>query len=200
MDIQQLLSSSKVAERKKAIKQIEKENRTDLIPALIAALEKELESQKMWQSQGAMITALGNLKATPALGIIEKICVENKEHDLVTIFAAKAFVRIKKEDSKDVNPVLELLEIGGYSVVTGAFFAIGEDKMIFSNDEIITLFNFAENYPKKWVRGTMDIRNGLAQAAINWPFEVVEEFLNTCTSQTHDPTLANTAKKVQAAQ
>ncbi len=200
MDIQQLLSSSKVAERRKAIKQIEKENRTDLIPALIAALEKELESPKMWQSQGEMITALGNLKATPALDIIEKICAENKEHDLVTIFAAKAFVRIKKEGNKDVNPVLELLQIGGYSIVTGAFLAIGEDQMIFSNDEIITLLNFAENYQKKWVRGTMDIRNGLVQAAINWPFEIVENFVKTCASQTDDPTLSSAAKKVLSTQ
>jgi hypothetical protein len=198
MDVKQLLNSSKVADRKKAAKRIEKDGRIDLLPDLIVALEKELENPKKWESQGIMINVLGNLKASNALAIVQDLCSQNKEHDLVTIFAARAFVRIRKENNNDIRPINELLGIGGYSIVSGAFMAIGEDKMIFKNDEIAALLDFAENYPKKWVRGTMDIRNGLAQAAINWPFEIIENFINGCVSQTDDPTLANTAKKVLA--
>ena len=194
------LNSTKSGERKKAAKKIGKENRTELGEALLNALIKELENSKAWEAQSLMITSLGVIQEKKALQILKNICLENKEHDLVTNFAARAYVRIQRENLSDISPINELLKFGKFSVVSGAFEVIGEDQMLFSKDEISSLIEFANKFPAKVIRGVIDFRIGLVNACINWDKDITKEFLQSCIDQTDDVTLKNAAIKVKSKQ
>ena len=191
------LYSSRAKDRLKAAKQIGSQQIISLSDDLLKKLLEELNNPNAWEIQSAMITSLGILKNEAALPLISAICNENKEKDLVTSQAAKAYVRIKRKDLRDFKPILDLLEFGKYAVLDGAFRAIGEDKMQFSDEEIEYVIDYVNKIPVKKEMGYMDIRNGIALACIDWnkDLNAVSNFLNECVKQDHDKTLAKVASK-----
>ena len=125
-----------------------------------------------------MIHALGLIGNHDALDSIYDIVLGNKEHDMLTIAAATAYCRLARKSQNDVGPVLKLIENGGFSVVTGAFQAVGCDRMIPSREEILRILEYAVRFDH--VTGYGDPRYGVAVAAAGWDGIETNRFLQAC--------------------
>lgn len=178
MEIRELLNSRKVAEREKAAKYIGKELCYEFSEELFQAYLNEAKSAKTWNAQSLMIEALGLIGNKNSLEYITRICEKNIEHDYITIRAASAFVRLKRIGMDDATPAIELLEMGNYSVVHGAYITIGYDKMMPSEFQINELLKYANKF--KIRTGYSDVRYGLAAAAAGWDQNLVKTFLESC--------------------
>ena len=105
-DIQELksrLTSSKIGDRRKAIKAITKERISELAENLFTLYLQEKQKNKSWEIQCELIDGLGLLNYKPALPAIEEICTTNEEHDMITIKAAGCFLRLSRSDLNDIS-------------------------------------------------------------------------------------------------
>lgn len=179
------LNSSKSAKRRSAAKRIGKKNLIGLTEDLFSAYQTEKLDSRTWETQKEMILSLGLLDCKKVeedlLGIINL----NKEHDMITSVAAASYVRIKRNSLSDGTIILSLIERGNYSVISGTFTALAQDKMTPPNDDIARIIDYSKdlNIRKDYVGsefGLMDPRIGLAIACHNWPKELTHEFLNYC--------------------
>lgn len=184
-EILQKLSSTKSQDRKKAAQEIGKQDLQSLGNELLAAFDKELLDKKTWETQTAMIQALGQIRFAAALPQVEKIVRENLPKDTITIAAAKCYIRLMRESSDDAGSVIELLEFGSISVVTGALRVLAEDQIIPKKEEIAAILQLSWNINKHKDRiglewALIDPRNYLALACANWDPALTAPFLEHC--------------------
>lgn len=191
--LRQNLRSTKSAVRRKAAHQIGKSRLYALGNELFSAFLQEQLDARTWETQVAMIRALGEIHYVDALPRINSICENNKAFDAITGAAAMAYVRLKRIRSDDATPVIQLLKMGDYSVTMGALDALGYDRMKPTNDEIITILALVGTKEFTRPKGTGDPRYGLAAAAAGWSLSLVKEFLTGCT-ETNDVPLRYVAE------
>jgi hypothetical protein len=190
-DIQQGLVSKKAADRVRAAKAITKGKVVSLTDDLFAAYVKERADTRTWEAQTEMIRALGVLDHKPALPLLTEIVRKNEPHDLITATAATSFVQLKRTSLNDAKPVLELLEFGNLSVITGALNVLAIDRMVPPKSEAEKIIQFSWNINKHKDRlgqewGYIDPRMHLAIACAGWDPTVAHDFLIHCiaTAQT----------------
>lgn len=179
-EIKEQLSSSKVADRKKGAKIIGKEFLKELGDDLWAAYLKQVTIVNSWEAQIMMINSLGLIRYKPAKDSLYQICLDNKEHDMITIYAAMAYSRIMRTSDNDVSPVFDLFKFGGFSVIDGALRCISADRLMLQEEEIKRLISLTENFPQKHEVGLGDLRIGLACACAGWDKNLVSGFLERC--------------------
>jgi HEAT repeat protein len=170
-------SSSK---RRQTARQIAKQLIRESGSALHSAFLKERKDPRTWETQVEMVRALGLIGNHEAIDSIYEIVLENKEHDMLTIAAATAYCQLARKSQNDAGPVLRLVENGGFSVVTGAFMALGCDRMIPSREEISRILECAGHFDH--VKGYGDPRYGAAVAAAGWDGVETSNFLQACLS------------------
>jgi hypothetical protein len=179
-DIEKLLNSGSTPNVRKAAKSIAKLGIGRLAPELQERLVEILPNSKLWETQVEIIKTLGLLNYKPSLIQIEEICQANKDQDMVTFAAATAYVRLKRENLEDVEPVFYLLNKGGYAVTCGALDALGYDRMMPANEDINQLISQCFDLRSPNPRGLSDPRYGLAAACAGWSKQLVEPFLLHC--------------------
>lgn len=190
-EIIQRLSSKKSADRLSAAKRISKENIAAVGEELFSAYIKETNDKRTWETQSEMVKALGCIGYKPALGHIEKIVRENIPHDMITMNATTAFVQLKRKNIYDAQPVLELLTFGRISVITGAFRALSNDKMLPPKNEIEEILEISWDINKHKDRigqefGLIDPRMYVAAACAGWDSTLTVGFLNHCIATAFD--------------
>jgi hypothetical protein len=183
--IHQKLISKKAADRTRAAKAIAKELIHSLKVDLHSAYLKEIKEERTWQTQVEMINALGKLNAKEALPEIEAIVRQNKPHDMITVSASAAFIRLNRKSTNDAQPTLELLDFGSVSVISGALQPLAVDQMTPSESEIKELLKLCWDINKHKDRigqeyGLVDSRLYPAAACANWDRKLTEGFLNHC--------------------
>jgi len=183
--IHQKLTSKKAADRTRAAKAIAKDLIVSLRDELHAAYLKEIKDERTWKTQVEMLDALGKLNSQDALPEIESIVRLNKPHDMITVSASAAFVRIERESKNDAKPILDLLDFGSVSVVCGALQPLAIDQMMPSDSEISELLKQCWDINKHKDRigqeyGLIDSRLYPAAACANWNKELTEDFLTHC--------------------
>lgn len=179
-EIKQQLSSSKVADRKKGAKIIGKEFLKELGDDLWAAYLKQVNIANSWEAQIMMINSLGLIRYKPAKSNFYKICLDNKDHDMITCYAAMAYTRIMRTSDNDISPVFDLFKFGGFSVINGALRGIAADKLIPQKEKIERLITVVGKIPQKHEVGYSDLRIGLACACAGWDKHLVSGFLERC--------------------
>lgn len=185
---QELLQSGKVSDRKKGIKQVQKNNIHELGDDLLILLNKELEKSKSWELIVSIIDTLGLLKYEISLPLLKKICKENKEMDMVTAAASKAYCRITRKDLTDVASVLEFLTFGKFAVVNGALKSVGIDRVVPSEKDQYDLITRINNAGFEREKGYSDVRMGLALACAGWKKnDIVKSFLEQCINSNYSP-------------
>ena len=178
------LIAGKAGLRRAAAKYIGKNNITESGKLLWDAYQNELKNSKGWETQVEMIKSLGLIGFKDSKDAFYKICKENKEHDMITSSAAKAYVRLARLSLQDISPVLDLLTFGKFEVVSSAFEVLGEDKMMPSLNEIIFLLDYVSKSAIVKEKGYTDFRIGLVCACAGWK-EIPEVvlFLNECVKE-----------------
>ncbi|SHG14859.1 hypothetical protein [Pedobacter caeni] len=193
-EIKKMLSSSKVADRKKAAKFIGKEGLSIAGDDLWAAYLKQTRIVNSWEAQIMMINSLGLIRYKPAREHLYKICRENKDHDMITCYTSMAYMRIMRTSDHDVSAVFDLLAFGDFSVINGALRGIAADKLMLKNEEIERLIHMVEKFPQKHEIGYCDLRIGLACACAGWDRNLVHGFLEGCFTSA-DKELVKVAEK-----
>lgn len=190
MDIDTIKNSlldKKSAIRRKAAKEIGKNNLFDLGNELFELYKKESESLKSWEIQMEIIKSIGLIKYLGAYKVLEQICLKNVEDSIITTVAGEAYVRIKRSSIHDAKPVIEILKYGKHSLIAGAFDALGYDRMLPPDEEIVELIKLSEKPECKVAPQFDDPRYGLAAAAAGWKKELVEAFLLNCMQSNNEP-------------
>jgi hypothetical protein len=184
-EIRGKLFSKKSPDRRRAAKAIEKNKIVELGEELYKKYMEERQDKRTWETQWAMINALGAIDYKKSLDIITEIVKENIPHDTITSGAARAYVRLKRKSINDGKPVLELLNFGSYSVIGGALEALAYDQMMPDNETIEKIIKICWDIHKHKDRvgleyGLGDRRIYLAIACANWDRNLTEAFLNHC--------------------
>lgn len=178
------LTASKSTLRRVAAKLIGKNKITELGKPLWGAYQNEIKNPKAWEIQVEIIKSLGLIGFKESKEAFYKICKENKEHDMVTSSATKAYIRIARTNIQDVNPILDLLSFGKFEVVSSAFEVLGEDKMMPSLKEIIFFLDYVSKSAIVNEKGYTDFRIGLVCACAGWKgIPEVSVFLNECVKE-----------------
>lgn len=184
-EIKSKLHSTKSADRRRAAKEIGKLKLADFADDLYKAYLEEATDKRTWETQVAMILALGLIDNKNALGEIEKIVKLNNPYDSITSAAAETYVRLKRQSLNDASPSLELLKFGGLSVVDGCLNPIGYDKMMPGENQIKELIKLSWDLHKHKDRvgkeaGFCDPRYGLAAGCAGWDSQLTKDFLEHC--------------------
>jgi len=166
--------------RRSAAKKIGKNQLKQLGDDLYTAYIKEHQDKRTWETQTEMIIALGKIGYTKALPDLKTIIDKNEPHDMITIAAARSYVRLKRRDLSDVRPVIELLETGNLSVLNGATDILTFDDMTPSEEDIKTIISIldAKNEKEISIRGLGDPRQGLISAMSKWKDLTSQNYLN----------------------
>lgn len=177
--VQAELADKKSPIRRRAAKKIGKHNLTSLGDELLSAYLKEREDERTWETQCAMIWALGKLKHKAALPYLAEITDRNKAMDSITSAAALSYVRIARKDTNDIAPILQLTAKGAHSVFCGAIEALPFDKVIPPPEEQRRLIELFDNTPVEtyYVRGCGDARMHLMSAMARWDKVITEEYI-----------------------
>lgn len=183
-EIHSNLIASKLTLRRAAAKLIGKNEIIELGEPLWNAYQNEIKNPKAWETQVEMIKSLGLIRFKESKEAFYKICKENKEHDMVTSSAVKAYVRIARANIQDVNPILDLLSFGKFEVVSSAFEVLGEDKMMPPLKEILFFLDYVSKSTIVNEKGYTDFRVGLMCACAGWKgIPEVSVFLNECIKE-----------------
>lgn len=179
-EVEELLAKQTVSNYKKAAKIILTNDLTEYCHPLVTYVEKLLITRKSYDTICKLIEVIGQLNCQSAVSILEKICNEDSEHDLITIYASKAYIRLVRKNLSDVTKIIEFLKSKKWSVKQGALYALGYDKMVpltVEQEEIIKLsWNFGDNK----VQGLLDPRYGIVAACAGWNADNVDDFLEFC--------------------
>lgn len=194
MDLENIiknLNSAKTVDRKRAAKDITKYKTVELGEALYEKYLIEKLDKRTWETQCEMILALGAVDFKKAIYEIEQIVRANLAHDMITSVSAMVYVQLKRKSINDGNPVLELLEFGSISVISGALKALAVDQMKPNRDEIQQILLHCKDLNKHPDRigyeyGIIDCRLYLAIACANWDIELTKNFLNHCIDTAYD--------------
>lgn len=179
------LTSKKSSDRRRAAKKIGKMKVTELGDDIYKAYLKEKNDKRTWETQTEMIKAIGEIRYKQAIVDIEIIVKQNTPHDMITSAAATSYIQLKMKSIKDASPVLELLEFGSVSVISGALRALAIEQLTPSKTEIEQIIAKCWNINKHKDRigyeyGLIDSRRYLAIACANWDKELTTDFLNHC--------------------
>jgi hypothetical protein len=181
------LIDAKSSVRRKASIEIGNLKMNELGDDLFQAYLEERKDVRTWETQMEMVKALGLIDYKKALEEVKAICEENEKDSMLTIIAAQAYVRLKRKSINDASPAIELLKFGGHSIAEGTYDALGYDKMLPSDEEIIQLIKLSEKVEFKVQPQFDDPRYGLAAAAAGWRKDLVSDFLSDCLLSSDEP-------------
>lgn len=173
------LESKQSAKRRSAAKKIGKNKLEQLGEELYKAYVKEREDKRTWETQTEMILALGRIGYSKTLDDLKLIIDRNEPHDMITIAAARSYVRLKRKNLNDAQPVIELLANGNLSVLNGATDILAFDEMHPSEEEIKTIISLLDSKNEKdiSIRGLGDPREGLLSAMSKWNDAASQSYL-----------------------
>ena len=165
--------------RRRAAKNIRKHNLVELGEELYLAYLHERKDKRTWETQMEMINALGKIRYTAVLPYLEEIIEKNKRLDAITSSAALAYIRITRQSSNDIKPVLHLLEHGNLSVIDGATAGLAYDKIVPSEEEQELMINLFSNISldKLYERGCFDPRENFLSALSQWDRNITKEYI-----------------------
>lgn len=174
-DLQNKISSK----RKSAAKKVGKNHLVQLGDNLYQSYIREREDKRTWETQVEMILALGKIGYVKALPDLKLIIDKNIPHDMITIAAARSYVRLKRTNLNDAEPVIELLKDGNLSVLVGATNILTYDDMHPSEEhikEIISLLN-SKDESEISISGLSDPRMSVISAMSRWKDSASQNYL-----------------------
>ncbi|NDV59728.1 hypothetical protein [Bacteroides sp. 519] len=181
------LQNSQSTKRRSAAKKVGKNQLTALGDALYEAYIKERGDKRTWETQTEMILSLGRIGYTKALPDLELIINRNEPHDMITIAAARSYVRLKRSDLTDAKPVIDLLKNGNLSVLNGATNILAFDEMKPLEEDIKTIISLLDSKDEKEIAitGLGDPRESLLSAMSKWKDPSSQAYLKRFAESTN---------------
>jgi HEAT repeat protein len=171
----ELLNDKHSPKRRTGAKHLRKLKDSSAGPALLAALQKEVQDPRTWETQYQMIMALGECGYTPALPYLHELARHAFEATMVYVAIGDATVRLEREHENDATPVLRLMETGNEMLIDGAFRAVAMLRMKPEEEAIHKIVRYGA------LRQPDDgLRFWIAAAAAGWSSAEVTRFLAEC--------------------
>jgi len=168
LQIENDLQDNKSAKRKNASKKIRKHKLYKLGDALYKAYIEEYNDIRTWETQEEMILALGYIDYKKSLPEIQK---RISSLDRNVAVSARTYVRLKRENLNDIEPILELVKSDNPQLIGGATSVLTFDNMTPSDEDIKKLISIFDQKYKDDVfvpQGTTDPRIYLMSAMSRW--------------------------------
>jgi|GEM_PF-5968271 len=177
LQIENDLQDNKSAKRKNASKKIRKYKLYELGDALYKAYIEEYNDIRTWETQEEMILALGYIDYKKSLPEIQK---RISSLDRNVAVSARTYVRLKRENLNDIEPILELVKSDNPQLIGGATSVLTFDNMTPSDEDIKKLISIFDQKYKDDVfvpQGTTDPRIYLMSAMSRWNKLICETYI-----------------------
>nr|CAA9216330.1 hypothetical protein AVDCRST_MAG63-247 [uncultured Armatimonadetes bacterium] len=171
----ELLNDRHSAKRRMGAKRLRKLKDPSAGPALLEALQKEVQDPRTWETQYQMVMALGECGYAPALPYLQELASHPFDATMVYVAIGDALVRLGREHENDASPVLRLMETGNDTLIDGAFRAVAMLRMRPATEAVREILRFVT--PRDSSDG---LRFWIAAAAAGWEGEEVAKFLRAC--------------------
>ncbi|MDR2038585.1 MAG: hypothetical protein LBQ60_11745 [Bacteroidales bacterium] len=173
------LQNKSSGKRRSAAKKIGKNQLVQLGDNLYHAYVKEREDKRTWETQTEMILASGRIGYSKILPDLKSIIDKNEPHNMITIAAARSYVRLKRKTPNDAEPVIELLRSGNLSVLNGATDILTFDDMHPPEEAIKMIISILDGKNEKdiSIRGLGDPRESLLSAMSKWKDPTSQSYL-----------------------
>ena len=171
------LLSSKSAKRRSAAKKIGKYQIISLRDELLQAYIKERQDVRTWETQTAMITALGKVDHKAALPYLQEIIDRNKDADTITIYTALAYIRLTRKNANDMETIIDFMTIGNASVFDGAVTALAYDDIVPTESEMKKVIEILNARKAVYDRPFSNPIPLIISAMYKWPQEISLPFL-----------------------
>jgi hypothetical protein len=175
------LGAPQSANRRSAAKKLRKLQDASAGPALLAALERELEDVRTWETQYQMVMALGECGHRAALPFLEALAARPFDATMVYVAIGDAIVRLSHTGPADVSAVLQLMRgARDPMLIDGAFRAMAMLRLVPEDAAIAEMLDYVKALGAKGE----ERRFWLAAAAPGWRGARVEAFLDECERST----------------
>jgi hypothetical protein len=162
--------------RRAAAKKIRKLAANEAGPALLAALKKELNDKRTWETQYQMIMALGEATYTESLDFLLQLANRDFEATMVYVAIGDAIARLDFAQHNDIDCSINIFKNTSNSMLKdGILRAIAMLQLTPKTEAIDTIINYGlqleiEDNSRVWI----------AAAAPGWPLDTTKIFLNEC--------------------
>jgi hypothetical protein len=143
-------------------------------PELLAALRRELQDPRTWETAYQMIMAIGACQYRPAVGDLQQIA-RSSTVAAVRIAVGDAVMRLDRDYDSDSKPMRWCLDSQDDDLVNGALQATATLRLPLSPETIDAVVGFLASH------GPYDgIRFWAAVAAVDWTGKRAQRFLQDC--------------------
>lgn len=174
-DLVQLLEDKRSSKRRSAAKRLRKLRNPDAGPALLSALENEIQDKRTWETQYQMIMALGECGYQPAIPLLTMLKDEVFDATMVYVAIGDAMVRLSRPDVNDVSAVLKILKSGNSMLCDGALRAMAMLKLRPDSSDIDLILAHAKS---------SNVNDGahiwILAAAPGWSGSEIDGYLDFC--------------------
>ena len=161
-----------MSRRRSAAKRLRKRGDVSAGPALLAALRKEVEDVRTWETQYQMIMAIGECRYSDALPFLEELVRRDFAATMIYMALGDALVRLKIQGINDGAPVVDYLGSGNVSLIEGALRAMAMLRMVPGDEHIGNLLEYGSR-----LRGDRWDVIWLLAAAPGWSGDNVDAFV-----------------------
>lgn len=187
-----LLSDSRSPKRRAGAKQLRRLKDPSAGPALLSALQKEVQGPRAWEPLYHMIMALGECDYRPALQYLETLAQLPFTATSIYVALGDSIVRLGREHTDDPAPVLRLMQIENDMLTDGAFRAVAMLRLKLNEDAVRQIVSYVSRRPLN-----DPLRFWVAAASAGWDGPEVEAFLQACISGSRDDTRQAAAAALQ---
>ena len=170
------LAARQSPKRRGAAKQLRRLRAPEAGPALLTALEKEVQDPRTWETQYQLAMALGECGHKQALPTLERLATSEIEATMVYVGLGDAIVRLSRKHENDAERVLTAVRHSKNTMlIDGMFRAVAMLQMVPDANTIGAILAFV-----KPLSPTDGLRFWVAAAAPGWTHPDLDEFLAAC--------------------
>ena len=175
------LQDRRAPHRRSAAKRLRKLGDQVAGPALLAALQKEVQDVRTWETQYQLVMALGECDYRPALPFLRHLACEQFEATVLYLALGDVIVRLDRAHEQDPSPIFWAMATQNLYLVDGAFRAMAMLRMTHDPKSIAAIIEYASTF-----RRDDPVRFWVVAAAPGWRGPAVERFLADCAQSSRE--------------
>lgn len=172
----ELLEHPRSPKRRAAAKRLRKLGDVAAGPALLAALCKEIEDPRTWETQYQLVMAIGECRYEEALPFLRQFVAMPLDATMIYVGLGDALVRLRVRSIEDGAPILELMKSDNKMLVDGVFRAMAMLRMVPSTEQIDQILQLVSDKP-------IDDPSRIwpLAAAPGWTGDSAQRFVDQCS-------------------
>jgi HEAT repeat protein len=175
------LQARRSPHRRSAAKRLRKLKDPAAGPALLAALQKELQAVRTWETQYQLLMALAECEYRPALPYLQQLAFQPFEATVLYTALGDTIVRLGRSHEQDPSPILWAMGTQNPDLIDGAFRGMAMLRMTPDKQSVAAIIQYVSALPVD-----DPVRFWVAAAAPGWRGPDVERFLTDCARSSRE--------------